>query len=108
MSNLFGNIINVFFFILGIFIIAAIAVRAVKSCFAKEKEVFAEVVDKQSFKKQMMSTYKGPYEQEEYVIFFQSGKKKLYFNVSKQSFSDYKVNQKGKLRYKGNKLIRFK
>lgn len=108
MSNLFGNIINILFFFIGIFIIAAIAVRAVKSCFAKEKEVFAEVVDKQCFEKKIVSKLSAPYEKTEYVIVFKSGKKKLYFNVSKQSFSDYKVNQKGKLRYKGNKLIRFK
>ena len=41
------------------------------------------------------------------IVFSVNGKKKSFY-VSQFSYNGYKVNEKGTLKYKGNKLISFK
>ena len=40
-------------------------------------------------------------------ITFLCGNKKRYFNVSELSYRNYKVKQKGTLKYKGSQIIDF-
>lgn len=42
------------------------------------------------------------------VVVFESGSKLLRLNVSEITYKDYKINEKGKLTYKGNRIIEFR
>ena len=103
MGNNFGNIVNFIFALIG----AIIVVGVIINIFSKEKSIKAIVVDKQSYDKQIYRKSQAPFTRKEYVITFLCGNKKKYFNVSELSFGNYKVNQKGILKYKGNQIIDF-
>ena len=45
---------------------------------------------------------------EKHVIVFSVGGKKKSFYVSQFSYNGYRVNERGTLKYKGDKLIEFK
>ena len=66
------------------------------------------LVDKQSYDKQIYRKSQAPFTRKEYVITFLCGDKKKYFNVSEFSYRNYQVNQKGTLKYKGNRIVDFK
>lgn len=76
-----------------------------QSKFGSEKTVNA-VVEKKYISKSF-SKYARNGEKEKYVIVFSVEGKKKYFNVSQFSYNGYKVNEKGKLTYKGNMIIKF-
>lgn len=82
-----------------------VAVKFIKNKYAPVRKTAAVVTDK--YKKKSLSGTYGGFKRECCVVVFSAGKKKLAFNVSEFSFGNYKVNEKGTLRYKGNKLIDF-
>ena len=108
MGNIFGNAVNFIFFIIGLVIGIGIFARIITYYFLKEKSIKATVLDKQSYDKRIYRKNQAPFTQKEYVITFLCGNKTKYFNVSELSFENYKVNQKGILKYKGNRIIDFK
>ena len=108
MANLFGNIIYYIFGLLGIIIVTAIITRLMYNYFSKEKQEKAIVVNKQSYDRQVYRKIQAPFTKKEYVITFQCGNKKRHFYLSESSCENYRVNQKGILRYKGNRLIDFR
>lgn len=80
-------------------------VRLIANRFAPVKTVSAVVVDKH--KAETFSKYSGNGKSEKYVIVFSVDGKKKSFYVSQFSYSGYRVNEKGTLKYKGSKLISF-
>ena len=108
MGTHFGNIVNFIFVLAGAIIVVGININIIKNIFSKEKTIRATVVDKQCYDKQIYRKSQAPFMRKEYVITFLCGNKKRYFNVSELSYRNYKVNQKGTLKYKGNQIIDFK
>lgn len=80
-------------------------IRAVKNKYAPVKTVPAVVVDKHIV--EAFSKYSGNGKQQKYVIVFSAEGKKKSFYVSQFSYGGYRVNEKGTLKYKGDKLIDF-
>ena len=80
--------------------------KAVKNRCAPIKTVKAVVVDKN--KVETFSKYSGNGKSEKYVIVFSVNGKKKSFYVSQFSYNGYRINEKGTLKYKGDKLIDFK
>ena len=80
--------------------------RFITGRFGKEKTTRATVVDK--YKTKCASKVPGVFQREQCVIVFSTGEKKLTFNVSEFSFEGYTVNEKGMLKYRGNRLIDFR
>ena len=107
MGNNFGNIVNFIFALIWAIIVIGIIVKVIINLFSKEKSIRAIVVDKQSYDKQIYRKNQAPFPRKEYVITFLCGNKKRYFNVSELSYRNYKINQKGTLKYKGNQIIDF-
>lgn len=108
MGNIFGNIVNFIFALIGAIIVIGIIIKLTINLFSKEKSIKAIVVDKQSYDEQIYRKSQAPFEKKKYVITFQCGNKHRYFDVSELSYNGYRVNQKGILRYKGSQLIDFK
>ena len=94
--------------LLGVGVLAAVSflVRFVKNRYAPVKTVRAVVVDKN--KVETFSKYSGTGKSEKYVVVFSVDGKKKSFYVSQFSYNGYKINQKGTLKYKGDKLMEFK
>ncbi len=107
MADFVGNIVNLIFFLIGIIIVFGIAFRVFKDSFLKEKELDAVIINKQCYDKRVYSIGQAPYTKKNYIVSFLCGKKKLHFEVSEFSYKIYSLNQKGRLRYKGNRLIDF-
>ena len=108
MGNNFGNIVNFIFVLIGVITVVGIIIRVIINIFSKEKSIMAKVVDKQSYDKQIYRKNQAPFMRKEYVITFLCGNKKKYFNVSELSYRNYRINQKGTLKYKGNQIVDFK
>ena len=70
------------------------------------KSVKAEVIDK--YKTNAISKYPENWKPKSCVVVFKIQDKKLSFNVSEFSYGNYKIHEKGTLKYKGNKIISFK
>ena len=83
-----------------------VIVKVVVDRYATVKTVKAKVVDK--YKPDIVSRYHGTFKQERYIVVFESKGKKLSFNVPEFSYGNYKINEKGTLKYKGTKIISFK
>lgn len=101
------NIVNYVLVLLIIVIWVGIAIRILRNYFSKTKIVYAIVVDKQCYDKQIYSKGQAPYIKKEYVITFLCGGRKINFNVSELSYNNYRIKEKGKLVYKGNRIIDF-
>jgi len=69
------------------------------------KSVRAEVIDKYRINK--FSKYPGTFKMENCVIVFSAGDKELAFAVSEFSYDNYRIGEKGMLKYKGNRIISF-
>lgn len=82
-----------------------VAVKIGKNRFAPVKTVPAVVLDKH--KVETFSKYSGNGKGEKYVVVFSVAGKKKSFYVSQFSYNGYKVNEKGTLQYKGDRLIGF-
>ncbi len=108
MEELFGTIVYFVFAFIGVTIMIGVTARICSNYFSKEKEVKAMVINKQSYEKQIYRKSQAPFIKKEYVITFQCGNKKRHFDVSELSYGNYRINQKGSLRYKGSRLIDFK
>ncbi len=101
MYNIINTILMILFFLCWILIVRKIII----SRYAPVKIVKAKVVDK--YKPDIVSKYHGTFKEERYVVVFATNDEKLLFNVSEFSYCNYKINEKGTLKYKGNKIISF-
>ena len=102
-----SNIIIISLFLgVGALAVVSLLVKAVKNRYAPIKTVKAVVIDKN--KVETFSKYSGNGKSEKYVIVFSVEGKKKSFYVSQFSYNGYRVNEKGTLKYKGDKLIEFK
>ena len=102
-----SNVIIISLFIgVGALAVVSLLVKAVKNRYAPIKTVKAVVIDKN--KVETFSKYSGTGKREKYVIVFSVEGKKKSFYVSQFSYNGYRVNERGTLKYKGDKLIEFK
>lgn len=100
-----NNIVNIISIVLFLACWILIIIRVLCSKYASGRCVEAEVVDK--FKANTVSKYPKVFAGERYVVVFKTKDKKLSFNVSEFSFENYRINEKGRLRYKGKRIIGF-
>ena len=105
-ENISNIVIIALFMGLGALALVSLLVRVVKNRYAPVKTAKAVVIDKN--KVETFSKYSGTGKSEKYVIVFSVGGKKKSFYVSQFSYNGYRVNEKGTLKYKGDKLIEFK
>ena len=102
-----SNIVIITLFVgIGVLAMVSILVRLVKNRYAPIKTVQAVVIDKN--KVETFSKYSGNGKSKKYVIVFSIDGKRKSFYVSELSYNGYRVNEKGILKYKGDKLIEFK
>ena len=102
-----SNIVIITLFVgIGVLAMVSILVRLVKNRYAPIKTVQAVVIDKNKI--ETFSKYSGNGKSKKYVIVFSIDGKKKSFYVSQFSYNGYRVNEKGTLKYKGDKLIEFK
>ena len=102
-----SNIVIISLFLgVGVLAVVSLLVKAVKNRCAPIKTVKAVVIDKN--KVETFSKYSGNGKSEKYVIVFSVNGKKKSFYVSQFSYNGYRINEKGTLKYKGDKLIDFK
>lgn len=101
-------IINGIFVLLGIIIFAGITIRFMRNKFGIQKRVYAVIADKHSFERKDFYKSQAPKTRKEYIVTFVAENKEISFNVSQISYNNYRVGQKGILKYKGNKLIEFR
>ena len=104
------NIASIVFasLLIGIWLFAMIRllIKTIRNKYSSEQTVKAVVVDKQII--ETFSKYSGNGKHEKYVIVFSVGGKKKSFYVSQFSYGGYMINEKGTLKYRGDKLIEFK
>ena len=81
------------------------ALRVVGRKLSPKKTVTAEVVHKQT--SETFSKYKGNGKVTKYCVVFLAEGKKRSFYVHELSYHGYRVGEKGKLTYQGDRLIRF-
>ena len=105
-ENVINIVITSIFIGIGALAMGSIIVRTIKNRYAPIKKVKAVIIDKNKI--ESFSKYSGNGKAEKYVIVFSVNGKKKSFYVSQFSYNGYKVNEKGTLKYKGNKLISFK
>ena len=93
---------------LGLGLLAAVRTvsKLLQSRYGPLRTVKAVVADKQTV--ETFSKYSGTGKSVKYmVIFLVDGKKKSFY-VSQFSYHGYRVNEKGTLKYRGERLIGFK
>ena len=105
-ENVINIVITSIFIGIGALAMGSIIARTIKNRYAPIKKVKAVIIDKNKI--ESFSKYSGNGQTEKYVIVFSVNGKKKSFYVSQFSYNGYKVNEKGILKYKGNKLISFK
>ena len=105
-ENISNVIIISLFLGVGALAVVSLLVKTVKNRYAPIKTVKAVIIDKN--KVETFSKYSGTGKSEKYVIVFSVNGKKKSFYVSQFSYNGYRVNEKGTLKYKGDKLIEFK
>ena len=104
-ENVFGIAVIALFAGIGVWALVSIAIRMIRNRCAPIKTVKAVVIDKN--KTESFSKYSGNGKQEKYVVVFSIDGKKKSFYVSQFSYNGYRVNEKGTLKYRGDKLIEF-
>ena len=104
-SSLFSNVINFILIIFAILLWCVLIINFFKNKYSAVKTVSATVTDK--YESQTNSKKYGAFSQEYYTVVFWAGNKKLSFNVSEFSYSNYYIGEKGTLKYKGNRIIDF-
>lgn len=105
-ENISNIVIISVFMGIGVIAMVSIIVKAIKNRYAPIKTVKAVVIDKHTV--ETFSKYSGNGKSEKYVIVFSVDGKKKSFYVSQFSYDGYRLNKKGMLKYKGNKIIEFK
>ena len=102
-----SDTLNIVLAVLGVGLYVLVFIRVfVKNKLAPEKTVNAVVVNKQI--NESFSKYAGDGKRRQYVVVFSIDGKKKGFYVSEFSYGGYRVGEKGKLTYKGDRLISFK
>lgn len=102
-----SNIVIISLFIgIGALAMISIIVRTIKNRYTSVKTVKAVVTDKHIV--ETFSKYSGTGKREKYVVVFSVDGEKKSFYVSQFSYNGYRFNEKGTLKYKGDKLIEFK
>ena len=81
-------------------------IKVIKTKHAPFKSVKAVVIDKHI--NETFSKYSGNGKHEKYVIVFSVDGKRKSFYVSQFSYNGYRINEKGTLEYKGDRIIGFK
>lgn len=101
------GILGCFAVIFFVFCWVLIVFRFIKGRYTKLRTVKAVITDK--YKYTPVSHIPGTFNNmTTYKVVFSVGKKKLAFDVSEYSFSNFRVGKKGTLTYKGGRLIDFK
>ena len=80
--------------------------RNFQKMFGTAKTVEAVVVKK--YKVDEFTKYSGTGKKTRYVVVFEAGRKRLRLNASEFAYGGYRLNEKGTLTYKGNRIIEFK
>lgn len=99
------NITNYVFFGIWLLLGILVLIRLMKNILAPVKTENAVVVHKQTV--EQFSKYSGNGKHTKYVVVFSVDGKKRSFYVSQFSYNGYRVNEKGTLTYKGDRLIDF-
>ncbi len=89
-----------------VFIIAALVIKAVRNKRAPVKTVTATVTDKHTT--EFFSKRAPSGKNVRYVVSFSADGKRLSFYVSSMTYHGYRVGEKGKLTYKGDRIIDFR
>ena len=105
-DNIFSYICTALFLGIWLLYMVRIISKAIKSKYGPTKTVNAVVIDKHII--ESFSKYAGNGKKEKYVIVFSVDSKKKSFYVSQFSYNGYRINEKGTLKYKGDKLIGFR
>ena len=105
-ENISNIVISSLFIGVGALAMVSFLVRTIKNRYAPIKTVKAVVIDKNKI--ETFSKYSGNGKAEKYVIVFSANGKKKSFYVSQFSYNGYRINEKGTLKYKGDKLIEFR
>ena len=105
-ENISNIVISSLFIGVGALAMVSFLTRTIKNRYAPIKTVKAVVIDKNKI--ETFSKYSGNGKAEKYVIVFSVNGKKKSFYVSQFSYNGYRINEKGTLKYKGDKLIEFK
>ncbi len=103
-----NNIVNFVFFILGLIIIIALALRFMKQLLAKTTEVEAIVADKQVYTREIYAKSQAPSQAEIYTVTFLCGSKKLTFYTNADTYHSLRIKQKGILIHKGLTFLDFR
>ena len=90
---------------LWLFVAVKVSIRYARSRWGKVKTVKAKVVSKHTL--ETVSKYKGNGKDIRYVVTFEIAGKKKGFYVSAFSYSGYRQNETGTLRYRGDRIIDF-
>ena len=104
-ENIASIVVLSLFVGISVFAFVSLLVKLIKNRVAPVKTVKAVVLDKQ--KVEIFSKYSGTGKREKYVIVFSVDGKKKSFYVSQFSYGGYRLNEKGTLKYQGDKLIDF-
>lgn len=86
-------------------ILLLVLIRFIGNKLAPTNTVKAQVTHKHV--QEVFSKYSGNGKSYKYVVVFTAEGKTLSFYVSEFSYNGYKVNERGTLTYKGNRLIKF-
>lgn len=105
-ENIASIVVLSLFVGISVFAFVSLLVKLIKNRVAPVRTVKAVVLDKQ--KVVIFSKYSGTGKQEKYVVVFSVDGKKKSFYVSQFSYGGYRLNEKGTLKYQGDKLIDFK
>ncbi len=100
------TIINMIFIILILVIFIGIGIRILKNKLSAVKEIEAEVIKKECFT-EMTIRHSLPTSRKRFIITFMCNGKKLAFDVSEFSYSNYRVGERGILKYRGNTILDF-
>ena len=104
-ENIASIVVLSLFVGISVFAFVSLLVKLIKNRVAPVRTVKAVVLDKQ--KVEIFSKYSGTGKREKYVIVFSVDGKKKSFYVSQFSYGGYRLNEKGTLKYQGDKLIDF-
>jgi len=101
MSEMISNILPLLFLVLFLLF----WVRILSNAMAPVKQVKATVTNK--YKEELFSKYSGDGKRERFVVVFSAEGKALSFQVSEFSYGGYRLNERGTLTYRGNRIIAF-
>ncbi len=104
-GGIMSDIVNIIISILSLILWLLIIKKVIINKYSPVKIAGAIVVDK--YKSSTLTKYPGISNKENCFIVFSTNNKKLSFKVSEFSYNNYKLNERGTLKYKGNRIISF-